>query len=234
MASSTLDRRLGLVGGTAFKAPVKAATTANISLLAAQFIDGVSCSTGDRVLVKDQSTQSQNGIYVADTGTWQRDLDFDGPEDVLQGTQVYVNIGGNSNGGTTFVVTSATPTSIGTSIITFGRTSSGTVTPTSNTSSAGQTVFTVATYQPGAATLQVFLNGLRQRVTTDYVETSTTSITFNIALVAGDEVDTFSQIPAASLTSAAASASSVTDAADYYVATDVEGVLQEIDRKSVV
>ena len=217
---------MGLTGGTAFKAPVKAATTANITLSATQFIDGLSCSTGDRVLVKDQSTASENGIYVADTGAWSRDLDFDGLEDIVQGTQVYVNIGGSSNGGITFVVTSTTPTQIGTSTITFARTGSGSVTPTSNTASAGQTVVTVATYQPGAATLDVFLNGIRQRVTADYTETSTTSITFNVALSAGDEVETYSRTPATSLTAAAASASSVTDAGDYYVSTDVEGVLQ--------
>jgi hypothetical protein len=191
-------------------------------------VDGVACVTDDRVLVKDQTAGAENGIYVVDTGAWSRSLDFDGTNDVVQGTQVYVNTGGSSNGGTTFVVTTSGTITFDTTSLTITRTSSGTVTPTSNTASAGQTAFTVATYQTGAATLQVFVNGLRQRVTTDYVETNTTTITFNIGLVAGDEVDTFSQIPSATLTSAAASASAVTDSNDYYVATDVEGVLAEI------
>jgi len=47
------------------KDSVRAATTANITLSGAQTIDGVSVVAGDRVLVKDQSTASQNGIYVA-------------------------------------------------------------------------------------------------------------------------------------------------------------------------
>src|SRR5438876_12087456 len=41
-------------------------------------LDGVSLAAGDRVLVKDQATASQNGIYVWATGggTWSRATDF--------------------------------------------------------------------------------------------------------------------------------------------------------------
>jgi hypothetical protein len=52
------------------KLPVKAATTANITLSGAQTIDGVSIVAGDRVLVKNQTTASQNGIYTASASTW--------------------------------------------------------------------------------------------------------------------------------------------------------------------
>lgn len=50
----------------------KVATTANITLSGAQTIDGISVVTGDIVLVKNQSTGSQNGLYVASTTTWNR------------------------------------------------------------------------------------------------------------------------------------------------------------------
>jgi hypothetical protein len=59
------------------KASVKAATTANITLSGAQTIDGVSVVAGDRVLVKNQTTASQNGVYVAQSGPWTRALDLD-------------------------------------------------------------------------------------------------------------------------------------------------------------
>lgn len=59
------------------KASCVAATTANITLSAPQTIDGVSVLTGDRVLVKDQTTVAQNGIYVAAAGTWNRSTDAD-------------------------------------------------------------------------------------------------------------------------------------------------------------
>ena len=58
-----------------FKRSVRAATTANITLSAPQTIDGISLVAGDRVLVKDQTTTSQNGIYVVAAGAWTRALD---------------------------------------------------------------------------------------------------------------------------------------------------------------
>lgn len=54
---------------------VKCATTANITLSGTQTIDGVSAGVGDRVLVKSQSTASQNGIYVVASGSWTRSTD---------------------------------------------------------------------------------------------------------------------------------------------------------------
>ena len=58
-----------------FKRSVKVATTANIALSAAQTIDGIVTVAGDRVLVKDQTTASQNGIYVVNAAAWTRALD---------------------------------------------------------------------------------------------------------------------------------------------------------------
>ena len=58
------------------KASVKAATVANIaSLSGTMTIDGVALVAGDRVLVKDQTTASQNGIYVVAAGAWTRASD---------------------------------------------------------------------------------------------------------------------------------------------------------------
>ena len=55
--------------GLDVKASVRVATTANITIATAlnvgDAIDGVTLADGDRVLVKDQSTASQNGIYIA-------------------------------------------------------------------------------------------------------------------------------------------------------------------------
>lgn len=60
------------------KQSVKVATTANISLIGIQTIDGVLILSGDRVLVKDQSTASTNGIYVASSDAWSRSSDASG------------------------------------------------------------------------------------------------------------------------------------------------------------
>jgi len=228
MTSPSTDRRFASNSSLAIKAPVRAATTANITLSGEQTIDGVAIVADDRVLVKDQTTASQNGIYIADTSTWERSPDFDGNRDVVQGTQVYVNTGGSANGGAMFIVTTSGTITIDTTSIAFGRTSAGTITKTSGVATAGQTLFTVSTYQPGANSLGVYVNGLRQRLTDDYTETSTTSITFTYALSASDEVDTYSTVPTVSLVAAAASGTSVADAGDYYVGATVEAILQEI------
>jgi hypothetical protein len=65
------------VQGLDAKASVKAATTANITLSAPQTIDGVSVIAGDRVLVKAQTTTSQNGVYIVAAGAWTRATDMD-------------------------------------------------------------------------------------------------------------------------------------------------------------
>jgi hypothetical protein len=61
--------------GIFWKAPVVVATTANITLSGLQTIDGIALSAGDRVLVKNQSTASQNGFWDAAAGAWTRSAD---------------------------------------------------------------------------------------------------------------------------------------------------------------
>jgi hypothetical protein len=60
-----------------WKDAVLCATTANITLSGAQTLDGISAIAGDRVLVKNQTTGSQNGIYVVASGSWTRATDMD-------------------------------------------------------------------------------------------------------------------------------------------------------------
>ena len=56
--------------GLSWKAPVLTATSANITLSGLQTVNGVTVVAGDRVLVKNQSTASENGIYVASATAW--------------------------------------------------------------------------------------------------------------------------------------------------------------------
>ena len=56
--------------GISWKNPVTAATTANITLSGPQTIDGVAVVAGNTVLVKNQTTSSQNGIYQVNAGAW--------------------------------------------------------------------------------------------------------------------------------------------------------------------
>ena len=65
-----------VASGLDIKESVKVATTGNITLSGTQTIDGVGVLADDRVLVKDQTTASQNGIYLCKAGAWQRATDF--------------------------------------------------------------------------------------------------------------------------------------------------------------
>jgi hypothetical protein len=59
------------------KSSVRAATTVNLTLSGTQTVDGVALIANDRILVKDQTTQTQNGIYVVQAGAWTRTTDAD-------------------------------------------------------------------------------------------------------------------------------------------------------------
>jgi hypothetical protein len=83
--------------GISWKQPVNAATTANITLSGAQTIDAVSVVAGDRVLVKDQTAQADNGIYVAAAGAWSRSPDADTYDEMISAL-VFVESGGQAGG----------------------------------------------------------------------------------------------------------------------------------------
>lgn len=118
MTSTTTDRRFGVNSGVAVKAPCLVTTTASITLSGEQTIDGVACVTGDRVLVKDQTSGVDNGIYIVDTGTWTRAPDFNGSFDAVTGTLVPVNSGSTYQGSVWRLTTTGT-ISVGTTSLTF-------------------------------------------------------------------------------------------------------------------
>ena len=115
---SEIDRTTGLVGYSGMKVPVRAATTAAITLSGEQTIDGIACVDGDRVLVKDQASGVDNGIYVADTGAWARAADADGSYDFVSGSLVPVSAGTVSARAVYMLTTTGTITP-GTTSLTF-------------------------------------------------------------------------------------------------------------------
>jgi len=86
-----------------------AATTANITLSAPQTIDGLAVIAGDRVLVKNQTTTSQNGIYQVNAGAWTRTADAD-TRDELVSAFVFIPHGSTQNRNTAWVCTIAAGT----------------------------------------------------------------------------------------------------------------------------
>jgi hypothetical protein len=55
---------------------VRVASTSNVTTAGLITIDGIALSTGDRVLLKDQTNAVENGVWVCDTGAWSRAADF--------------------------------------------------------------------------------------------------------------------------------------------------------------
>lgn len=93
------------INGLDWKDSVVAATTGNITLSGSQVIDAVTVSPGTRVLVKNQTTAAQNGIYVAASGAWSRATDADGSPEISAGMAVFVEAGA-TNADTGWVLTS--------------------------------------------------------------------------------------------------------------------------------
>lgn len=75
------------------KQSVRVATTANIALTGLQTLDGIALVAGDRVLVKNQTTAKDNGLYVAAAGAWARATDADGSPEVTSALLVSVEQG---------------------------------------------------------------------------------------------------------------------------------------------
>ncbi len=126
--------------GLDVKDSVRVATTANITLSGTQTIDGVSVIAGDRVLVKDQSTGSQNGIYVVAAGAWSRATDADVNAEVTAGMFTFV-AEGTTNADTGWVLTTNDTITLGTTSLTFAQFSgAGQITAGAGLTKTGNTI----------------------------------------------------------------------------------------------
>jgi hypothetical protein len=120
-----------LVQGLRWSQSVRTATTTNITLSGLQTIDGVAVVAGNRVLVKNQNTPSQNGIYLAASGAWSRATDYNDPNEI-NNSAVFVLEGPATQGKSSWVQTASVVT-VGTSGITFSAFSG----PVVNSAGAG-------------------------------------------------------------------------------------------------
>ena len=151
IALSALD--LTLFPTSNFKKSVKVATTANITLSGVQTIDGISVVAGDRVLVKDQTTASQNGIYIVNASTWTRSVAAGGANEI---DSAVVGVDqGTTNGGRFFTNTFKTTDTVGTTAMPWYE-----VATTSSTVSSANTLATARTVQTNlGSTASASFNG---------------------------------------------------------------------------
>jgi hypothetical protein len=183
-----VDTRIDSVSqGLDVKASVRAATTANITLSGTQTIDGVALSAGDRVLVKNQSTASANGIYVVAVGAWSRSTDADANADVTSGMFTFVEEGTtNANSGWVLITDGAI--TLGTTALSFEQFSgAGQITAGNGLSKSGNTLTVVSA---NTDNITVGASGINLAA----VSLSTGSATAGVSFVATVTTDSFGRV----------------------------------------
>lgn len=172
------------------KKEVRIASTANLGLTGLAAIDGITPIAGDRILVKNQTSGDENGIYVAAAGAWSRATDSDENGEVFGGEVVFV-LEGTANGLTGWInSTTVNPIDVGVTVQTFALfTVMNAITNANNivrevpsgVIDGANVTFTLAN-TPFAGKESLYLNGLLQNVGggNDYTISGAT-ITYNNA-----------------------------------------------------
>lgn len=149
--AATYGQLLNLLNGKDYKDGVVAASTANVTITApGTTLDGVTLNNGDRILLKNQTTPSQNGIWVfnGSASALTRPADFPTGSTglVTQGATVVVD-GGTANIATQWTLTTPGAINVDTTSLTFTETTGPGASVTagnSGISASGTTVSAVA------------------------------------------------------------------------------------------
>lgn len=153
------------IQGVSWHAPVQAAATTNVATLSGlTAVDGITPVSGvTRILLTAQTTASQNGLWVANSGAWTRPADSTSGSTtaIANGHVVEVGAGGTSNGNTLWRVTTQGAITVDTTATTWSQipTSAG------QTYSAGSGLaLTASTFSVNADGTSIIADGTSTRV----------------------------------------------------------------------
>jgi hypothetical protein len=146
-----------LVNGLDWKASVRVATTANLAALSGlATIDGVGpLVAGDRVLVKNQTTASANGIYVAASGAWARSTDA-ATSTLVTANMTCLVSEGTTQADTSWTLSANDPIVLGTTALSFVQVGAGITYSAGNGISVASTVISAV----GATGITVGAGGI--------------------------------------------------------------------------
>ena len=134
-----------VASGLDVKESVRAASTANGTLASAfangQTLDGVTLATGDRILLKHQSTASENGVYTVNaSGAPTRATDYDSTAEVTTGAFTFVEEG-TVNQSTGWTLTTTGTITLGSTSLSYTQFSgAGLITPGDGLDKSGNTL----------------------------------------------------------------------------------------------
>lgn len=154
--AATYGQVTAFAGGLSWRQAVRAGTTVNIVLSGPQTIDTVSVIAGNRVLVKNQSSTFENGIYLAAAGAWTRALDMDAASE-FDGSAVFIQEGGQQS---TAWTETATVVTIGVDPVVFVQFDSSVITATNGVQRIGN----VLSILPDGDSTSVSGSGLKAAV----------------------------------------------------------------------
>jgi hypothetical protein len=166
------------------KDAVKVASTANVDIATGGLInvDGVVLLAGDRVLLKNQTDPTENGIYVAAVGAWARSTDADTDVEVTQGMSCLVSEG-LTNVRKIYVLTTSDPITLGVSSLIFAQAPNPAnfLVPEDNQVTVDATIDTNGYFdlphlaEPKSVLINV-LGGIAQQYNSDYTVTTAGSV----------------------------------------------------------
>jgi len=133
-----------LIAGLKTRIICRVASTANVNLTNAlengDTLDGVTLQTGNRILIRSQTTASENGIYtVPSSGSASRDTDFDTASEISG--QIVIIQEGSTNADKIFMCTSDSDLNLGSDSVSFSQvqpSNTGTVTSAGITQSGSE------------------------------------------------------------------------------------------------